>query len=257
MLKLSAVIITLNEEKNIARCIESLQGVADEIIVVDSYSTDKTADLCKEMGVTFLSHPFKGHIEQKNYAIEQARYPFVLSLDADEALSKNLKASILGIKQNNTHDAYRFNRLNNYCGQWVKYAGWYPDAKIRLWKKEKGKWKGTNPHDKVVMEKGTSIGFLQGDLLHYSYSSISQYIAQTNSFSTIAAREAFHQGKKSSFIKIVLNPTFTFVKKYFFQRGFTGGWAGFIICVNSAFGKFLKYVKLQELHKESNHKVNT
>ncbi len=251
MEKISAVIITLNEEKNIARCLRSLQGIADEIVVIDSYSTDKTAAICKEFGATFILNPFGGHIEQKNFAVESAAYPLVLALDADEALTDELKASILEVKKNRTHDAFHFNRLTNYCGHWVKYAGWYPDVKLRLWDKRKGKWGGTNPHDKVMMDKNASTAFLKGDLLHYSYYNISQHITQTNSFSTIAAREAFRKGKKSPTAKIVLNPLFTFIKKYFFQRGFTGGWYGFTICIISAFGKFLKYVKLKELHKNN------
>lgn len=249
MQKISAVIITLNEEKNIARCLQSLQGVADEIVVIDSNSTDRTAAICKDFDVTFLLNPFEGHIQQKNFALEKASHPIVLALDADEALSKELQASILEVKKNWKQDAYHFHRLTNYCGQWVKYAGWYPDVKLRLWDKRKGKWGGTNPHDKVMIDKDSSIGFLEGDLLHYSYYTISQHVIQTNSFSNIAAKEAFRKGKKSSVLKIVLNPWFTFMKKYFFQRGFTGGWLGFTICINSAYGKFLKYMKLWELHK--------
>ena len=252
MLKISAVIITLNEEKNIARCLQSLEGVADEIIVIDSFSTDKTASICKDFDATFILNPFEGHIEQKNYAVEKASHPYVLALDADEALSDELKASILEIKRRDTHhDGYHFHRLTNYCGQWVKYAGWYPDMKLRLWNKQKGKWGGTNPHDKVVMVPGASVSLLKGDLLHYSYYTISQHVIQTNSFSNIAAKEAFRKGEKSSLTKIVLNPWFTFIKKYFFQRGFSGGWIGFTICINSAYGKFLKYIKLWELHKNN------
>lgn len=252
MIKLSAVIITLNEEKNLARCLRSLEGVADEIIIVDSYSTDQTAKISQEFGATFILHPFAGHIQQKNYAIQQASYPHVLSLDADEALSEELKASILEVKNSWQKDAYKFNRLTNYCGTWVKYAGWYPDTKIRLLDKSKGKWGGTNPHDKIEMNERASVGFLRGDLLHYSYYTLSQYIAQTNSFSEIAAREAFRKGKKAGFVKIVLSPGYTFIKKYFFQRGFTGGWVGFTISVVSAFGNFLKYSKLRELHHKKN-----
>lgn len=251
MIKVSAVIITLNEEKNIARCLQSLSGIADEIIVIDSFSTDKTASFCEEFGATFIQHPFEGHIQQKNIAVEKATHPYVLALDADEALSEELRASILEAKKDWKFDAYKFNRLNNYCGQWVKYAGWYPDAKIRLWDKRKGKWGGMNPHDKVVLENGSNVGFLNGDLLHYSYYSIYQHVAQTNSFSEIAAREAFRNGKRSSLLKIVLNPWFTFVKKYFFQLGFTGGFYGFTICISSAYGKFLKYAKLRALQQNS------
>lgn len=249
MVKLSVVIITFNEEKNIARCLRSLEDIADEIIVVDSYSTDKTAEICKSFNVKFLSHPFEGHIQQKNYAVSQALYPHILSLDADEALSPTLKSSILTIKKSWEKDGYEFNRLTNYCGKWVKYAGWYPDTKLRLWKKEKGKWGGTNPHDKVIMDKDSSVGFLKGDLLHYSYHTIAQHIAQINYFSDIMAKEAFLKGKKASIIKLALSPGFVFIKKYFFQLGFTGGWEGFTICINSAFASFSKYIKLRELHK--------
>ena len=251
MQKITAVIITLNEEKNISRCLQSLQGVADEIVVIDSYSTDGTAAICKEFGATFILHAFEGHIQQKNYAVEKATHSVVLALDADEALSKELQASILEVKKNWNQDGYQFHRLTNYCGQWVKYAGWYPDEKLRLWDKRKGKWGGTNPHDKVMMEKGSTTGYLKGNLLHYSYYTISQHVIQTNSFSNIAAKEAFLKGKKSSVLKIVINPFFTFIKKYIFQRGFTGGWLGFTICINSAYGKFLKYMKLWELHKNN------
>lgn len=249
MIKLSAVIITFNEEKNIARCLQSLEGVADEIIVVDSFSTDATASICKSFNARFISHPFEGHIEQKNYVISQASHSYVLSLDADEALSEKLKTSILAVKNHCVHDAYKFNRLTNYCGKWVKHSGWYPDTKLRLWKKGKGHWGGVNPHDKVIMEKNSSTDFLEGDLLHYSYHTISEHISQTNLFAGIAAKQAFSKGRSASFVKIVLNPWFVFIKKYFFQFGFTAGWTGFTIAIISAFGKFLKYIKLWEIKK--------
>lgn len=247
--KISAVIITYNEEKNIERCLKSLQGIADEIVVVDSYSTDRTKEICESFNVRFLLHPFDGHIQQKNYAVAQACHEYILSLDADEALSPTLQASILEVKNKWEKDGYEFNRLTNYCGSWIKYAGWYPDTKLRLWKKVSGKWGGTNPHDKLILNKGTSKGLLKGDLLHYSFYSIAEHIAQINYFSDIAAKEAFSKGKNASFIQTILNPLFVFVKKYFFQRGFIGGWTGFTICVISAFGKFLKYIKLRELKR--------
>lgn len=249
--KISAVIITYNEEKNIERCLKSLQGIADEIVVVDSYSTDRTKEICESFNVRFLLHSFDGHIQQKNYAVAQACHEYILSLDADEALSPTLQASILEVKNNWEKDGYEFNRLTNYCGSWIKYAGWYPDTKLRLWKKERGEWGGTNPHDKLILNEGASKGFLKGDLLHYSFYSIAEHITKTNSFSDIAAKEAFSKGKKASFIQIILNPLFVFVKKYIFQLGFTGGWTGFTICVISAFGKFSKYIKLKALNSKS------
>lgn len=249
MIKLSAVIITFNEEGNIARCLQSLEGVADEIIVVDSYSTDKTAEICKTFNIKFILHPFEGHIQQKNYAVTQASHGYILSLDADEVISPTLRSSIINLKKNWERDGYEFNRLTNYCGKWIKYAGWYPDTKLRLWRKGKGQWGGTNPHDKMTMEESASVGFLNGDLFHYSYHSVAQHISQINYFSDIAANEAFLKGKRASLIKIVFSPFFVFIKKYFYQGGFTGGWIGFTICTNSAFATFSKYTKLRELSK--------
>ena len=140
MIQLSAVIITFNEERNIGRCIDSLQGIADDIVVVDSFSSDKTKEICLSKNVRFVEHAFDGHIEQKNWAITQAKHPHILSLDADEALDEVLKKSILEVKQNFTQDAYQMNRITNYCGQWIKHCGWYPDTKLRLWDSSKGYW---------------------------------------------------------------------------------------------------------------------
>ncbi|MDR3188706.1 MAG: glycosyltransferase family 2 protein, partial [Prevotellaceae bacterium] len=188
MKKISAVIITYNEERNIARCLQSLQGVADEIMVVDSGSTDKTEEICRQLGVTsFIRHPFEGYVQQKNWAMEQATYSHILSLDADEALSDELKKSILEVKESWTADAYKFNRLTSYCGKWIRHCSWYPDVKLRLWDRRKGRWGGVNPHDKMVMERDASVIHLKGDLLHYSYHNVSDYILQVNKFTEIGA----------------------------------------------------------------------
>lgn len=141
-IKLSAVIITYNEEDNIERCLESLEKTADEILVVDSFSSDRTAEICKSKGVEFIQHSFEGHIEQKNYALSRASNDYVLSLDADEALSDKLIQSIRAAKQNWSTNGYSVNRLTNYCGKWIRHCGWYPDKKIRLWDKRKGTWGG-------------------------------------------------------------------------------------------------------------------
>ena len=131
--QISAVVITFNEERNIKRCLKSLVGVADEIVVVDSYSTDRTEEICRSFNARFIKHRFEGHIQQKNWAILQASSPYILSLDADEALSDNLRTSILRAKENWTHDGYYFNRLTNYCGKWIRHTSWYPSRKLRLW----------------------------------------------------------------------------------------------------------------------------
>lgn len=140
MVKISTIIITQNEERNIGRCIDSVLSVADEIVVIDSFSTDRTCDIAAGKGARVVSHLFKSHIDQKNYAITQASYDFVLSLDADEYLSEELTRSILEIKESWPFEAYRMNRLSNYGGKWIRHGNWYPDQKIRLWNKRKGLW---------------------------------------------------------------------------------------------------------------------
>ncbi len=250
-LKISAVIITYNEEANIERCLDSLEGTADEVLVVDSFSSDRTADICKSKGVDFIQHPFDGHIEQKNYALSCASNDYVLSLDADEALSQKLSQSIQAAKQNWTEDGYSVNRLTNYCGKWIRHCGWYPDTKIRLWDRSKGHWGGVNPHDHVVMDEPIRIRHLSGDLLHYSYPTIRDHISQINSFSDIAARAAFEKGRQSNLaLDICLNPTLTFFKKYFLKLGLLDGYEGFVISISTAYGKFLKYIKLRELERQ-------
>lgn len=248
---ISAVIITYNEQDNIGRCLDSVFDVADEIVVVDSFSTDATADIISNKGARFIQHPFEGHIEQKNYAMLQAKHDYVLSLDADEALSETLKQSILLIQSNWKYDGYSFNRLTNYCGKWIKHCGWYPDTKIRLWDRRKGQWGGVNPHDRVIMSAGTQICHLEGDLFHYSYPSIRHHVSQINTYSDIAAMESFNSGRRAYvFTDILLNPALTFLKKYFLKLGFMDGYAGFMISIHTAYGKFLKYIKLRELHKK-------
>ena len=249
--KISAVVITYNEENNLGRCLESLMDTVDEIVVVDSYSSDATGEICREKGVNFLQHPFEGHIEQKNYALSCATSDYVLSLDADEALSETLMQSVQAAKENWQADGYGVNRLTNYCGKWIRHCGWYPDRKIRMWDRRKGHWGGVNPHDHVVMDKNSRMHHLSGDLLHFSYPIIRKHIAQINSFSGIAAREAFERGRQSNLVlDICLNPLLTFFKKYLLKLGVLDGYEGFVISISSAYGKFLKYIKLRELERK-------
>ena len=252
MIKLSVAIITYNEENNIGRCISSVQKIADEIFVVDSFSTDRTKEICESFNVRFLTNTFVGHIEQKNIALDLATFDYVLSLDADEALSPELIQEIIEVKKNFSHTGYSFNRLTNYNGFWVKHCGWYPDRKLRLVKKNEARWTGENPHDYLTLTNGDSPQFLKGDLLHYSYESISAHIKQTNKFTTIAAQAAFKNGKRSSLFNIITRPFFKFFRDYVIKRGFLDGRMGFIICVINGYYALLKYAKLHDLQNGKN-----
>jgi len=249
--EISAVIITFNEERNIARCINSLKGVADEVVVVDSFSTDGTERIARGLGARFVQHKFEGHIEQKNWAITQATHAWVLSVDADEALDEALLSSILAVKQGNPQaDGYTMNRLTNYCGTWVRHGGWYPDTKLRLWDSRKGQWAGTNPHDRYELEAGTRTAHLRGDLLHFSYHSISDHVRQADYFTTIAAKALHARGKHGGMLKLLFSPVAKFLGGYVLRGGWRDGFHGFVIARISAHATFLKYAKLRQLWRE-------
>ena len=248
MEKLSAIIITLNEEKNIKRCLKSLSTVADEIIVLDSNSTDNTIEICKKYKAKVFQQKWLGYSEQKNKANNLAENNYILSIDADEALSEELITSIHKLKGNGFSGAYEFNRLNNYCGKWIKHTSWYPDTKLRIWNKNEGQWQG-NIHETTVFSKETKVTHLKGDLLHYSYYSIDEHITQANKFSSIAAQTRFEAGKNVSLIKIIFAPFFKFIKEYFIKRGLLDGIYGFTISIISAHETFLKYIKLYQKNR--------
>lgn len=247
MTPISVVIITYNEERNIERCLKSVQEIADEIVVLDSGSTDATKSICEKYGVKFYVYKFDGHIQQKNRAITYATHPHVLSLDADEALDDTLKKSILEVKNNFVKDGYAMNRLTNYCGAWIKHCGWYPDTKLRLWDSRKGTWKGINPHDRYELEKGCTEGKLKGDILHYSYYTVEDHYKQVQYFTDISAKAYFEKGKKAGFLKMYYAAVFKFIRDYFIKLGFLDGIAGYRVCRISAYATYLKYRKLKAL----------
>ena len=238
---LSVVIITFNEARNIARCLDSLGGVADEVVVVDSFSTDETEAICRSRGARFVQHPFGGHIEQKNYALSQAAHPHVLSLDADEALSDALRAAIATAKQHWPAEGYTMNRLTNYCGQWIHHSGWYPDRKLRLFDRTLGRWGGTNPHDKVEMPVETPIQHLPGDLLHYSYYTVEEHLERARKYADIAAAAMREQGKSGTWAHVVFSPVLKFLRNYLLKGGFRDGRAGWTICRIAALETYWKY----------------
>ena len=250
MIKLSGVIITYNEEKNIEKCLKSLVNVTDEIVVVDSYSSDNTKTICLKYNVKFVEQEFLGYIEQKNFALTQASHDFIVSLDGDEALSKKLQKSIINIKSNWSLDGYFCNRFNNFCGQWIKHSDWYPNKKLRVFDKRKGCWQGINPHDSFKLYNAKNkTGFLKGDLLHWTYQSYSEFNKKTEKFSTISAQSYYDLGKKATILKIIINPIWAFFKAYFLRLGFMDGLNGFIICAQTYNITFLKYIKLYKLQK--------
>jgi glycosyltransferase involved in cell wall biosynthesis len=251
MVKLSVVIITYNEEKNIARCINSVKEIADEIVVLDSFSKDKTKEICLNLGVQFFEHAFDGHIQQKNRAISYASNKHILSLDADEALDETLVKSILSVKNNFEFDGYYMNRLTNYCGNWVKHCNWYPDKKLRLWDSSKGHWTGINPHDKYELFEGDkNASHLKGDILHYSINSIEDHYKQVEFFTTIASKAYFAKGKKAPFYKLIVNPIAKFIDHYLLHLGFLDGKTGYLVSRISAYATYLKYKKLRALYKQ-------
>lgn len=249
MRKLSAVIITYNEARNIKRCIASLQDVADEIVVVDSFSTDATPSICKGMNVQFYQREWKGYSKQKNYGNGLASNDWILSIDADEALSEELKSAILSEKATGKGYNYSFHRLTNYCGKWIHHSGWYPDTKVKMFNRTKDDWQG-EVHEKPTVELST-VKKLKGDLLHYSYHSVSDHVKRTDGYSTLGAKELFEKRKKASLLKLLFNPWLKFNKMYFIKLGFLDGMAGFTIALITAYGTFLKYIKLYYLSKSA------
>jgi glycosyltransferase involved in cell wall biosynthesis len=250
-LKISAVIITLNEEHNIARCLDSLQNIVDEIVVLDSFSSDNTAAICRQKNVHFIQKEWQGYASSKNYANSQAKYDYIFSIDADEVVSPQLKESIQALKNREIVTGYYVNRRTNYCGKWILHCGWYPDCKLRLWDRRQGEWQGVI-HEQVILDPAAPTEVLTGDLLHYSFKSIDQHIDTANRFSHIAARQAVSEGRRVHFLTdVLLNPPFTFLRKYIFQLGFLDGYYGFIICKISAFANFLKYIKIWDYNRRA------
>ncbi len=247
MCLVSVAIITFNEEKKIERCLQSVQTFADEIIVVDSFSTDKTEVICRQFKVQFVQHKFEGYIQQKNYALSLCTNKMVLCLDADEALSQPLLQQLLAIKQNGfLADGYKMKRCTFFLGKWIKHGTWYPDKKLRLVNKSLAYWGGTNPHDELIVDS-KKIQFLNADILHYSFANKEEVITQGNKFTTIQAKAMYEQGKRSSWLKIIFSPAVAFINGYFFKLGFLDGWKGFFIAKSVAKNTFDKYVKLKKL----------
>lgn len=251
MISLAVVIITFNEEKNIMRCMQSVKSIADEIIVVDSFSTDRTGEIVKDAGGKFYLRTFEGYGDQKNAAAAYAAYDHVLFLDADEFLSPELSASIAQQKASGfPFDGYTMNRLNNYCGKWIRHGSWYPDKKLRLAHRKKGAWNLDLVHESLEMQEGSRIHHLHGDLLHYTYSNFDEHVEKNIKYSWLSAQLLYDRGKRVKAVKAFINPFWAFFTSYFLRAGFLDGFYGFVIAVNIAHLTFLKYTKLYQLQQD-------
>jgi glycosyltransferase involved in cell wall biosynthesis len=243
MTKISACIISYNEEKKIEDCLKSLDGVADEIIVVDSLSTDKTLQIAANYTDKIIHQSFLGHVAQKNLAVSKTQYDWVLNLDCDERLSLRLKQSILEVKDKlDQFDAYQMARKTFYIYRWLNHC-WYPDKKIRLFNKHKARWVGLQLHEKVLVDGG-KVHLLSGDILHYSFDSVSAHIQTIDNFTEIGAGEIIKKGKKVTILTPYSHALWTFIRMYILQRGFLDGFAGLVASTLSFMHVFVKYTKV-------------
>jgi glycosyltransferase involved in cell wall biosynthesis len=247
---LSLVIITLNEENDIARCIESVP-FAQEIIVVDSLSKDKTRDIALKLGAKVIEKQFLGYRAQKQFAIDQATCEWVLSLDADEALSSDLQSEILAhllnLEFQSRFNGFKMPRLSFYLGRWIRHGGWYPDYQTRLFKKDKGVWTGGAVHESVEVDG--SVGKLKGDIHHFVFRDLNEQVNANNEFSSLGSAELLKKAKNFSLLKLVFKPIGKFIECYLWKLGFLDGVQGFIIALGASQSIFLKYAKLWEAKK--------
>ncbi len=243
MQPITACVISFNEERKIVQCLASLRGVVDEIVLVDSHSTDRTLELAAPYADKIISQEFLGHIEQKNFAVAQASHDWILSLDCDECLTPELADSITKRKPAlDEHPAYEFTRKTFYVYRWLEHT-WYPEYRTRLFDRRRARWAGTNPHDKVELDEGRPQR-LTGDLEHYSFDSISDHIKTLDHFTEIAARELIKRNKPVTILTPFTHACWVFFKLYILRRGFLDGLAGISASVLSFMHVFAKYTKV-------------
>jgi len=248
-LPISTCIVTYNEEDGIRRCLESVLWT-EEIVVLDSFSTDSTVAICREYTERVYQQAWKGHIEQKNDCLLLAKHDWVLCLDADEQVSTKLREEIFAefSPPGPVFDGYFFPRHSYFFGKWIEHGGWYPDYKLRLFRKERGRWGGINPHDRIVLDGRAR--YLRNDLLHFTYRNASEQLRAIDNFSTVWAQEMNRRGKRFSRIEMAFRPPVKFLETYFYKRGILDGLPGFLIACGYAYQVLLRYAKLGELQLE-------
>ena len=249
MTKISAVLISLNEEAKIGRALESLRDVADEIVVVDSGSNDRTEEICRRFTDRFLQRTWPGYRLQKQFATDQAEHDWVLSLDCDEELSDDLRRELLEWKAapRSSDVGYRLPRMTRFMGRWLRHA-WHPDRQLRLYRRDSGSWQGGNVHESFRIE-ASPVGEFRHPILHYTYSDFSEYLQQLDRFSTLSAADYLDRGKSAGPWSIALGPPAAFIKSYLLKRGFLDGLAGFVACAFTATSTLFKLLKLWELER--------
>lgn len=246
-MNISVVIITKNEEKNIRRCLESVKW-ADEIVLIDSQSTDRTTAIVSEFGARIYSPVWRGYGAAKREGVDRARGRWVLSIDADEVVTAGLATEIRQVISNGSDlNGYYVVRRTNFLGRWILHCGWYPDHVLRLFKKSEGNFNDAVIHERAVVNE--PIGYLKGEILHYSYPTMELYLEKSNHYTTVGAREAFRKGKRAGFFAIVIKPLGSFIRHYIIKQGFRDGLEGFVLSVLSSVAVLVKYLKLRNLYR--------
>lgn len=242
---LAAVLITRDEERNVGAALESVAW-ADEIVVVDSGSRDATLDICRRFTDRIYHREWTGYVDQKNFAAEKARARWILSLDADERMSPELTAEIQELRRRPLlHAGYRIPRVAFFLGRWIRHGDWHPDLQLRLFDRTAGRWQGGRVHESVRVQ-GTT-GELKGEILHYTYHSLSDYLRRLESYSSLAAADYHDRGKRAGALQLLGDPPATFVRAYLLKRGFLDGVPGLMVAAMGAVSVFFKYAKLYEL----------
>ncbi len=249
---ISAIIISFNEAERIEGCLQSLQGIVDEIVLVDNGSTDGTVEIAKQYGAKVFHQDWLGYGPQKNVAINHTSHNYILQIDCDERLDETLCQSILQEKKNGLHGAYEIPFLHNYYGKFIRHGLQFPDKKMRLWNKQHFVWDNREVHESLLMPNDYPVSVLKGFMLHYTYTTLAQHIAKSNRYSTEGANQLFVKGKNTHWWKIWLSPFFTFLNAYLFKLGLLDGWHGFIIAIMESTTTFMKYAKLWEMNKAGN-----
>jgi glycosyltransferase involved in cell wall biosynthesis len=250
MQKFSIVIICKNEEEIIGRCLQSLQGITDDIVVLDNGSTDATKEIIKKNNVRFIEESWEGFGKTKKRVTQLAKYDWVLNIDADEVPDEELKKNLLSIPLNNDEEVYAI-RFKNFLGKkHLRFGEWGNDKHLRLFNRTKINWDDAIVHENLVLPQGVKIKTMKGFILHYTMKNIAEYAGKMIKYALLNASKYAEQGKKSSWIKIYFAPAFNFVKYYFFKLGFLDGWEGFICAKMTSFYTFIKYSRLKELNNE-------